>query len=164
MPKKKDGTKITWKEFFSLWKEGISNITPKQKLLNDVRSNFTMFIGYVVGLIALIIKFNLIANKLLTIALIIIFFGAAWSNGIKWWALKMQLKVFSQFDSNAVDLNKLMDSLEEVKEDKDVLMITDGEVKKGMGEKPKNKERDIEREKIIKNKLNCELMRIKDYG
>lgn len=30
-------------------------------------------------------------------------------------------------------------------------------------EKPKNTERDIEREKIIKNKLNCEFMRIKDY-
>lgn len=30
-------------------------------------------------------------------------------------------------------------------------------------ERPKNKERDIERENIIKNKLNCTFMRIKDY-
>lgn len=30
-------------------------------------------------------------------------------------------------------------------------------------ERPKNKERDIEREKLIKNKLCCEFMRIKDY-
>jgi very-short-patch-repair endonuclease len=30
-------------------------------------------------------------------------------------------------------------------------------------EKPKNKERDIERQKIIENKLNCKFMRIKDY-
>ena len=30
-------------------------------------------------------------------------------------------------------------------------------------EKPKNKERDIERQKIIENKLNCKFLRIKDY-
>lgn len=30
-------------------------------------------------------------------------------------------------------------------------------------EKPKNKEKDIEREKTIRNKLGCEFMRIKDY-
>lgn len=30
-------------------------------------------------------------------------------------------------------------------------------------ERPKNKERDIERQKIIENKLNCKFMRIKDY-
>ena len=30
-------------------------------------------------------------------------------------------------------------------------------------EKPKNKERDIEREKIIKEKLNCKFLRIEDY-
>ncbi len=30
-------------------------------------------------------------------------------------------------------------------------------------ERPKNKERDIERENIIKNKLNCKFLRIKDY-
>ena len=30
-------------------------------------------------------------------------------------------------------------------------------------EKPKNKERDIEREKIIKEKLNCEFLRINDF-
>jgi hypothetical protein len=126
MPTKKDGTKITWKEFFELWKKGIQNITPIQKLKNDVRANFTMFVGYLVGLVALIIKFNLIANKLLSVALIIIFFGAAWSNGIKWWALKMQLKLFDKFDSNAIDLNKLMEGLEEVK-DEEVIVSVSGE-------------------------------------
>jgi len=118
MPTKKDGTKITWKEFFSLWKEGINNITPVQKLKNDVRANFTMFIGYLIGLTSLIIYFKKFVTPLFTIALIIIFLGAAWSSGIKWWALKLQLRLFSQFDSNAVDLNKLMDNLEEVKEGK----------------------------------------------
>jgi len=116
MPTKKDGTKITWKEFFSLWKEGINNITPVQKLKNDVRANFTMFIGYLIGLTSLIIYFKKFVTPLFTIALIIIFLGAAWSSGIKWWALKLQLRLFSQFDSNAVDLNKLMDNLEEVEE------------------------------------------------
>lgn len=130
MPKKKDRTKITWKEFFKLWKEGINNITPVQKLKNDVRANFTMFVGYLVGLTSLIIYFKKFVTPLFTIALIIIFLGAAWSSGIKWWALKLQLKLFSQFDTNAIDLNKLMDSLEEVKEE-EVVIENSGEVKKG---------------------------------
>lgn len=133
MPKKKDGTKITWKEYFALWKKGIEQITPIQKIENDRNSTFTMFIGYLVGLIALIIKFNMIANRLLTIGLIIIFIGATWSNGIRWWALKMQLKLFKNFDSNAIDLNKLMDSLEEVK-DEEVTISSSGEERKGMGD------------------------------
>lgn len=117
MPKKKDGTKITWKEFFQLWKSGIELITPVQKMQNEVRANFTMLIGYIIGLLALIIKFNLIPNKILSIALIIIFFGASWSNGIKWLALRQQLKLFKNFDSNAIDLNKIMDNLEDEKEE-----------------------------------------------
>ncbi len=31
MPKKRDGTIITWKDFFKLWKEGIENLSPEQK-------------------------------------------------------------------------------------------------------------------------------------
>lgn len=115
MYKKKDGTKITWKQFFKEWKVGIQNITPLQKLQNERNSTFTMLVGYLVGLIALIIKFNLIPNKLLSIGLIIIFLGASWSNLIKWWVLTQQVKLFSNFNSNAVDLNKLFENLEEVK-------------------------------------------------
>jgi hypothetical protein len=115
MPNKKDGTKITWKQFFHEWKIGIENITPIQRLQNDVRSNFTMFFGYLIGFASLIIYFKKFVTPLFTIALLIIFFGAAWSNGIKWWALRLQLKLFKNFDSSAVDLNKLMDNLEEIK-------------------------------------------------
>ena len=113
MPKKKDGTKITWKEFFKLWKIGISNITPVQRIKNEVRSTFTMLIGYLVGLISLIIYRKAFVVQWFTIALIIIFLGATWSNLIKWFALRQQLKSSSKFDSSAIDLNEILDNLEE---------------------------------------------------
>lgn len=109
----KSGEKITGKEFMKRWKSGIENLTPIQRLQNDKRSTFTMMIGYLVGLIALIIKFDLIPNKALNVALIIIFLGAFWSNLIKWIALRQQVKLFQNMDSNAIDLNKLMENLDE---------------------------------------------------
>ena len=145
MPKKKDGTKITWKEYFKLWKEGIAMITPIQRLKNDVRSNFTMFVGYLVGLTSLIIYFKKFVTPLFTVALIIIFLGAAWSAGIKWWAMKQQLKLFNNFDSNAIDLNKLFDSLEEVKEEEIIKKIEREHVAPAEDELPKDISKSEER-------------------
>lgn len=116
MPTKKDGTKISWKQFFQEWKKGISLITPVQKLTNDMRSTFTMLVGYIVGIVSLIIYRKSFVVEWFTYALIIIFLGAAWGQFIKWWALKQQIKLFKGFDSSAVDLNKVFDSLEEVEE------------------------------------------------
>jgi hypothetical protein len=117
MYKKKDGTKITWKQFFQEWKKGISLITPVQKLTNDMRSTFTMLVGYIVGLISLIVYRKSFVVEWFTYALIIIFLGASWGQFIKWWALKQQLKLFNEFNSSAVDLNKVFDSLEEIEEE-----------------------------------------------
>ncbi|HUS51277.1 MAG TPA: hypothetical protein VMZ91_14005 [Candidatus Paceibacterota bacterium] len=114
--KDKDKNWITAKEFFSRFKSGISLITPVQKIKNESRATFTMLIGYIVGLVSLIIYRKLFVVQWFTYALIIIFLGASWSNAIKWFVLRQQVKLFSQFDTNAIDLNKIMDSLEEVKE------------------------------------------------
>ena len=138
---------ITAKEFFSRFKNGISLITPIQKLKNESRATFIMLIGYVVGLIALIIYRKLFVVQWFTYALIIIFFGASWSNLIKWFVLRQQVKLFTQFDTNAIDLNKLMDGLEEVKEDKEVTLV-DGE-EKGMEDLAKV---DLEEDDIQKAK------------
>lgn len=146
--KDKSGNKITLKEFKNRFKEGISLITPIQKIENEVRANFTMLIGYIVGFVALIIKFNLIPNKVLSVALIIIFFGAAWSNGIKWLALRQQLKIMKSVDNNAIDLDSILNNLELVEEEK--VMTVNGEVGKGMSTMGINMEKytdDLEGEK-----------------
>jgi len=130
--KDKNKNWITAKEFFSRFSDGVKNITPVQKIKNESRATFTMFIGYLVGLVSLIIYRKLFVVQWFTYALIIIFLGASWSNAIKWFVLRQQVKLFSQFDTNAIDLNKIMDSLEEVKEDK--VVVVDSEEKKGMSE------------------------------
>lgn len=111
--KDKQGNKLTAKEFFKRFKSGIEQITPVQRLKNEVRSTFTMLIGYLVGLISLIIYRKAFVVQWFTIALIIIFLGATWSNLIKWFALRQQLKSSSKFDSSAIDLNEILDNLEE---------------------------------------------------
>jgi len=114
--KDKEGNKLSSKEFLKRFKEGVSNITPVQKLQNEVRSTFTMFIGYVVGLISLIIYRDSFVVIWFTYALIIIFLGATWSNGIKWFALRQQLKLFKNMDNEAIDLEKVFNQLDGGKE------------------------------------------------
>jgi len=111
--KDKNGDKLTGKEFRARFKEGINMITPIQKLKNDVRSTFTMFIGYIVGLVSLIVYRQAFVVQWFTYALIIIFLGATWSNAIKFLALRSQLKLLTAFDTEAIDLNKIFKSLED---------------------------------------------------
>jgi hypothetical protein len=101
------GNKVGFKEFFKRWREGIALVTPIQRLKNEVRANFIMFTGYIVGLASLIIYFKKFVTPLFTIALLIIFLGAAWSSGIKWFALRQQLKLFTELDTQAIDLNDI---------------------------------------------------------
>lgn len=109
----KEGKKLTAKEFAKRFKEGLELVTPVQRLKNEVRANFIMFVGYLVGLIALILYMdNFSKVKLFTYALMIIFFGAAWSTGIKWFALRQQLKQLENFDAQSFDLNEVFGNLE----------------------------------------------------
>lgn len=106
--KDKEGNKLTAKEFLSRFKEGIEMITPVQKLKNEARSTFTMLIGYIVGLVSLIIYRDAFLVSWFTYALIIIFAGATWSNAIKWMALKGQLKLFQNLDSQSLNLDDIL--------------------------------------------------------
>jgi len=109
--KDKEGNKLTAKEFAKRFKDGIEMMTPLQKIKNEVRSTFTMFIGYLVGLVSLIIYRDAFVVQWFTYGLIIIFLGATWSNGIKWFALKAQLKSLKGLDESSIDLDKLFDKL-----------------------------------------------------
>ena len=115
--KDKSGKKITAKEFAKRFKEGIDSLTPVQKLKNEVRSTFTMFLGYVMGLVSLIIYREAFAVQWFTYALIIIFLGASWSNGIRWFAMRQQLKLMKNMDVEAIDLDKLFNSLVPIEEE-----------------------------------------------
>ena len=77
-----------------------------------------MLIGYVVGLVSLIIYRESFAVQWFTYALIIIFLGAGWGQLIKWLALRQQLKLFKDMEENALDLDKVLGGLEkeEIKE------------------------------------------------
>ena len=115
--KDKKGEKITAKEFGQRFKEGLNSLTPIQKLKNEVRSTFVMFIGYIVGLVSLIIYRKAFAVQWFTIALIIIFLGASWSNGIKWFAMRQQLKLMKNMDMESLDFKKIFGAMKEEKEE-----------------------------------------------
>lgn len=99
--KDKYGKQVTTKEFFQRWREGISLVTPIQRLTNEARSNMIMFIGYAVGFVALIIYRDRLIALWFAIALMIIFFGAGMSVLIKWFGIRQQLKIFKDLDENA---------------------------------------------------------------
>ena len=113
--KDKQGNKLTPKEFGSRFKEGISLITPIQKIKNESRATFIMLVGYVVGLVSLIIYRKLFVVQWFTWGLIIIFVGATWSYLFKWIALIQQVKLFKKMDMDSIDLNSLF---KETKEEK----------------------------------------------
>jgi hypothetical protein len=108
----KQGNKLTAKEFSARFKEGVASLTPEQKLTNEVRSTFTMLIGYVVGLVSLIIYRDAFAVQWFTYGLIIIFLGASWSNAIKWIALKQQLKLIRELDTASLNIDSLFNNME----------------------------------------------------
>ena len=112
MPRDKYGNKLTGKEFMAKWKEGIANITPIQKIQNDLQATFIMTMGYVVGFISLIIWFDSFVVKAFTIGLMLIFLGAGYGSLTKLLSLRAQLKMIKEFDSSAIDLNKLEETNE----------------------------------------------------
>ena len=55
MPKDKQGNKLTWKQFFARWKEGINGITPIQKLQTQIIATRIQLLGIFLGLIVCIL-------------------------------------------------------------------------------------------------------------
>lgn len=114
--KDKEGNKLTAKEFNQRFKEGLKNITPKQKLKNDLFSNFVSFTGFIMGLVALIIFRKELIVSWFAWGLILIFLGSSWSTGTKLLMLYQQLKMFKETDINSIDLKGIFDKLENKKE------------------------------------------------
>ena len=110
--KDKAGNKLTAKQFLKRFKEGVDTITLIQKLKNEARSTFTMLIGYIVGLLSLIIYREAFVVQWFTYALIIIFLGATWSNGLKWVVLRQQLKQLQNLDKESINVNDLLNQME----------------------------------------------------
>lgn len=103
---KKTGEKISWKEALKRFKRGVEEITPIQKLTNDIRGTFITLFGYIFALGAVIWKFNTIGA--LAVGLILIFLGSIITTGLTWLSLRKQLKFIKNLD---------LESEEEVKEE-----------------------------------------------
>jgi len=98
--KDKEGNKITFKEFLSRWKEGIEQITPRQRLENEIRATLISLIGFIAGVVILILKRD--DFGLLSYALILIFIGNAWTSGMKWISQRVQLKFLRNLEKDLV--------------------------------------------------------------
>jgi len=96
MPKTKKGEIISWKEFFKRWKQGIENLTPQQRIKNEIRGTFITLLGFLVSFVAVIILREKIG--LLAYGLILIFLGSIINTGLKFFALKQQSKIFKQIE------------------------------------------------------------------
>ena len=51
MPKDKEGNKLTWKEFFKKWKQGIDGVTVMQQVKMQIQSTYIMILGMILGII-----------------------------------------------------------------------------------------------------------------
>ena len=92
--KDKDGNKIGIKEFYERFKSGIKNLTPLQKISNELNSSITSLIGFIVCLVALIIFRERLIVNWFAYGLILIFIGNTWGTTIKCIGLYQQKKIF----------------------------------------------------------------------
>lgn len=115
MPRLKTGEKVSWKEAGRLFKEGVANITPRQKLSNEIYGTSIILLGFFVASIMVIIAWRDIG--LMSYGLILIFMGNVWTTLMRLLGMKQQLKYFKETDNISVDLNKLSELFDkEVKE------------------------------------------------
>ena len=116
MPKNRDGEVITWKEFGKRWKDGIANLTPTQRLLNDSRATIITLVGFVVAIIALIIYRDKFVVSWFTYGLILIFVGNIYSTTLKLLGIRQQLRFFKTNEVFSVNLDEALDKFEELTE------------------------------------------------
>lgn len=100
--KDKSGKKISLQEFGKRWKEGMQNLTPKQRTQNDIFSSWVILVGFIVSTIALIF-FNKTFG-VVTYGLILIFLGNTYANAIKLFSLYGQLKVFKNIEEMTMEV------------------------------------------------------------
>ena len=96
MPKTKTGEVITWKQFFSLWKTGVENLTPLQRIKNEYRGTVITLLGFFASLVAVIVMREKIG--LLSYGLILIFLGSIITTGLKALGMKQQRTMFNNIE------------------------------------------------------------------
>jgi len=122
MPKKKDGEIISWKEWFKLWKFGILNLTPQQKISNEFNSTIVILVGFLVALTSLIIFRDKLIVSWFAYGLILIFAGNTWGTIIKLIGMYQQKKFFKNLE------NQLKEADEENEDNEDDEMYAKEEV------------------------------------
>lgn len=109
MPKDKQGNKITWKEFFKRWKEGIDGITPKQKIQTQFNGTIIQLTGILFGLAISIIGYK----QLWWLGIILL--GASINTGVQLIGLRQQIKNMKKWDNTCEEktIEELLNNEEE---------------------------------------------------
>lgn len=97
--KDKEGNKLTWKEFFSRWKQGIEGITPLQKLKTQLTATKIQLLGIILGIIATSIGYK----YLWWVTIILI--GALINTGVQYLGLKEQIKRIKNYEEDCEEIN-----------------------------------------------------------
>jgi len=109
--KDKEGNKLTLKEFFKRWGEGIEGITPVQKLKTQLLGTRISLIGMFLGLCVSIYGWE----NLWWIGIILI--GAIINTGVQYLSLKQQLNMFNKMDQyDEVDLGDILNEDDDINE------------------------------------------------
>ena len=90
--KDKEGNKLTIKEFFARWKQGIEGLTPQQKVKAQIQGNNITMLGILLGIVASIINYKF------TWWVGIILIGALINSIVQHISLKQQLKLFKNIE------------------------------------------------------------------
>ena len=98
MFKDKEGNQLTAKEYFKKWSEGIKNLTPQQKVSNEFNATIVMLIGFIVGLVALVIFREKMIVSWFAYGLILIFAGNTWTTIIKLIGFYQQKQFFKNME------------------------------------------------------------------
>lgn len=107
MPKDKYGNKLTWKEFFSRWKQGIEEIKPLQKMKTQVSGTKIILIGTSLGLTVSLFNFK----TLWWVAIIL--FGALINTSIQYLGLKQQYDMLVKIEKRLEEESKNERRIEE---------------------------------------------------
>lgn len=134
MLKTRSGEKITWKQFFARWKEGMETLSPSQRLKNEFISTTITWVGYIVGLVALIVYRDKLIVSWFAYGLMLIFFGCVWSTGIKVLGIINQLRFFKKMDKDSVNIEDVLENLGNTKGGETINIKDGDEERKGMGD------------------------------
>ena len=92
MPKDKQGNKLTWKQFFKRWGEGIEGITPIQKLKTQLLGTKITLLGIFLGLCVSVYGWN----NLWWVGIILT--GAFINTAVQYLGLKQQLNMLKNME------------------------------------------------------------------